>query len=60
MIEPGGDLDLALEPLWTQRVRELGVKDLQRDRPIVLEIAREIHGSHAPAPELALNAVAVR
>ena len=38
---------------------ELGVEHLERDRPVVLEVAREVHRGHAPAAELALDRVAV-
>jgi hypothetical protein len=35
------------------------VENLERHRAIVPEIARQIHGGHATAPELALEEVAV-
>ena len=59
MLEPGGELDLALEPLGAEGGGELGVEHLERDRPVVPEVAREIDRGHAPAAELALERVAV-
>ena len=59
VLEPGGELDLALEALGAERGGQLGVEHLERDRPLVLEVAGEIDGGHAPAAELALERVAV-
>ena len=59
MLEPGGGLDLALEALRAERRAELGVEHLERDGPLVPDVAREVHRGHAAAPELALEQVAV-
>ena len=59
MLQPGGELDLALEALGTERGGELGMEHLEGDRPVVPEITGEIDGGHAAAPELALEAVAL-
>ena len=59
VLEPGGELDLALEALGAERGGQLGMEDLERDRPVVLQVVGEIDRGHAPAPELALERVAV-
>ena len=59
MLEPGGEVDLAEEALGAQGGGELGVEHLDRDRPVVPEVAGEPDGGHAPAAELALERVAV-
>ena len=59
MLEPGGELNLVLEPLGAERGSELGVEHLERDRSLVLDVAGEIDRRHAPASELALEHVAV-
>ena len=51
--------DLAEEALAGDRLRELRVKDLDRDVAIVLEIAREVDRRHAARAELALDAIPV-
>ena len=59
MLEPGGRADLAQEALGAERAAELGVQDLERHRPVVLEVAGEVDRGHAAAAELALEHVAV-
>ena len=59
MLEPGSELDLALEALRAERGGELRVQDLQGDRTIVPEIVGEKHRRHATTAELALDAVAI-
>ena len=59
MGEPRHDLDLAQEPLGTDRQGDLAVEDLERDLPAMLEIVREEDGRHAPAPQLAVEAIAL-
>ena len=59
MLEPGGELDLALEALGAERGGELGVQDLERDRAVVLQVLREVDRGHAPTAERALDRVAV-
>ena len=58
VVEAGGDLDLAEEPLGTECRRELGVQHLDRDLPVVLQVGREIDGGHPAAAELTLDRVA--
>jgi hypothetical protein len=59
VIQPGGEADLALEAFRPQGRHQLGVEKLERHWAIAPEVAREIHGGHATAPELALEEVAV-
>ena len=59
MLQPGGQPDLALEPLGAERGGQLGVEHLERDRAVVAEVLRQVDGGHAAAPELALEPVAV-
>jgi hypothetical protein len=56
---PCGEPDLAQEALGPDRVRQLGVQHLEGDLALVLEVASEMDGGHAAAPELALDAVAI-
>ena len=57
VLQPGGELDLALEALGAERVSEIGVQHLERDRPVVPQVLGEEDGGHAAAPELALEGV---
>ncbi len=59
MLEPGGELDLAEEPVGTQGRRQLWVEHLEGDRPVVAQIVGEVNHGHAAAAELALDAVLV-
>ena len=59
MLEPGGEVDLALEALGAERGGKLGEEDLEGDGPVVAEVVREIDDRHAAAAELALEGVAV-
>ena len=59
MLELGCEADLPLEALGPQARGQLGMQDLERHRAPVLEVAREEDRGHAPAPELALEDVAV-
>ena len=60
VLEPGGELDFPLEPLGAHRRREFRMEHLEGDRAVVLDIARQKHGRHATAPELAFDLVATR
>jgi len=59
MLESGGELDLAQESVGAQARRELRVERLERDGTVVPEIVSQEDSRHAPATELALDAVAV-
>ena len=53
------DRDLAQKARGAQLAHEVGAQHLERDEPVMLAVAREIHGRHAAATELALDLVAV-
>ncbi len=57
--EPCGESDLAVEALGPEQVREVGVKDLECHRAVVLQITGEIDRSHPAAAELTLERVTV-
>ncbi len=59
VVEPGGDSDLAQEALRANCVGELGVEDLERERPVMPKILSQVNRGHTPAPELPLNLIAV-
>src|SRR5207248_1731056 len=54
------DPDLPQESIDPELTRSAGVHDLDRDSPIVPEIAGEEHRRHASATDLALELVAAR
>ena len=41
MLQPRGELDLALEPLGAERGGDLGVQDLERDGAVVAQVVGE-------------------
>ena len=57
MLQTSCELHLPMEPLGTQRVRELGVQDLERDLTFVLEILGEEDCGHPSAAQLPLEGV---
>jgi len=59
MVQPGGDLDLAQEPVGAQRLRQLGPEHLYRHLAVVSQVLGQIHRRHAPLAQLPLEAVAV-
>ena len=59
MLQLGGGLDLAQEPLGAEDGGQLGVEHLERDLAVVPEVVGEVDGGHAALAELALDAVAV-
>jgi len=59
VLQPRSEVDFALEPLGAKCRGQLGMEDLERNGSIVLQIAGEVDCSHPPAPELALDRVAV-
>ena len=60
MVEPRGDLDLAQEAIGAERRGELGMKHLQRDKPLVPAVLSEVDGRHSTAPELTVDGVRLR
>ena len=59
MLEPGGDLDLAEEPLGAERGGELGPENLDGDFSAVPEVGGQVDHGHAALTQLALQRVAV-
>ena len=58
MLQTGRELDLALEALRAERVRQLGVQDLDGDEPLVPHVVREEHRRRSAATDLPLQDVA--
>jgi len=50
MLEPRGEMNLALEALRADRRSELRMQDLQRNRSVALEVAGEIAVAIPPRP----------
>ncbi len=57
MMQLGKNFDFAQEALSAERRGELGLKHLDRDGALVLEIAGEVYRRHRPASELTLDGV---
>jgi hypothetical protein len=60
MMELGGNPDLTEEANGPELSGDLGANHLERDQPAVPEIACQVHGGHAAAPELSLELIEVR
>ena len=58
MTELRGDLDLAEKPVGAERLRQLRLEDLDRDQPVMLQVAGAIHHRHAALTELAFYCIA--
>jgi hypothetical protein len=54
------EADLPLEPLRAERLGQLRMQHLERDRAIMAQVLGEIDRGHASAPELTLDGVAAR
>ena len=59
VLEARGEPDLAQEALGAERIGELGVQHLERDRAVVPQVLREPDRGHAAAAELTLEGVPV-
>jgi hypothetical protein len=59
VLQIGRELYLAEKSLRSEQRRELGVKHLDRDAAMVLEVLREIDRRHPARTELAFDAIAV-
>ena len=59
VLEPRREPDLADEALGPHGLGQLGVEDFERHRSVMPEVVGEVHRGHAPATELALDAVAI-
>jgi hypothetical protein len=58
MIEPGDDLDLAIEPLRPEHGAELRSEHLDRHLAAMLQIVGQVDRRHAAVADLALDGVA--
>ena len=59
MREVRGDGDLSQKARGAERADEIRAKDLERDEPVVLAVARQIDGRHSAMAELSLDVIAV-
>jgi hypothetical protein len=59
VIQAGGELDFAEEPVGAEHGRQLGMQHLDRHPPLVLQVLRQVHRGHAPAAQLTLDGVAI-
>lgn len=55
--QPGGDLDLAKEPLGTEGLHQLRSQHLDRDATVVFEILGQVYDGHPATPELRLDSI---
>ena len=60
MAQAGGDPDFPKEALGADRHGEVGAQQLDRDHPLVPEVAGQEHGGHAAPSELAHEGIAAR
>src|SRR5439155_18125764 len=58
MIEPGGQVDLAHEPIRTELQGQLRAEHLDGDPAVVSYVVRQVDGGHATLAELELDRVA--
>ena len=59
MLQARCDLYLSQKPLGAQVDGQVGVKHLDRDGALVLQVLRPVHGGHPAATDLPLKRVAV-
>ncbi len=59
MLQPAGGVDLPEEPLGPEARRQLGVKHLERHRPVVAEVLGQPDRGHPAPPQLAYELIAV-
>jgi hypothetical protein len=58
VLELRDDADLAQEPLGAERVGEFRPQQLDRNMPVMLDIARQVHRGHATHTELPFDVIA--
>jgi len=59
MVEGGGDLHLAQEPLLPHGGGQVGIEDLHRDLPVVPEVVGQVDRGHSARAEDVPDGVAV-
>jgi len=57
VLQTGGEANLLLEPIGSQMRRDVGVENLERDRPLVPEVLGQEDSRKSAVSELALDAV---
>ena len=57
MLQRGRHANLTQKPLGAEHRAELGVEHFERNAALVLLVAREKHGGHAAASDLAIDRV---
>ena len=57
VVEPGGGLDLAQEPVRAHLGGQLRAQHLERHPPVVPEVLGQEHHRHAPCAQLTVDAV---
>jgi hypothetical protein len=60
MLELGGDVDLAEEPIGAERSGELGLEDLHRHLAAMLRVLGDVDGGHPAVPDFTFDGVAPR
>jgi hypothetical protein len=60
VLEVRRDLDLGEESLDSEHGAEVRLQDLERDVPVVPQVAREIDGGHSARADLTLDLIVVR
>ena len=59
MLEICFDPDFAEEPVVAKARGQFGMQNLERDRPMVLDVLRKVHRRHAAPPQSPFDGVAV-
>jgi hypothetical protein len=59
VLQLGGQLDLALEPLAADGGGQVGIEDLDGNLAVVPDVTGEVDRGHPPLPKLSLEEVAV-
>lgn len=58
MMQPGGDPNLPEKTLGAEPLGESGIEHLERDHPVVAEVAPEIHHGHPAVADLSFYGIA--
>ena len=57
MLQVRGDADFGQEPIDAEHGTEVGIEDLERDGPAMLDVAREIDRGHAATADLTVDRI---
>ena len=58
MVEPGGDPDFPEKPFRAEHFGDPALEHLERDHPVVAEVAPEIDDGHSAVADLPLDRIA--